>query len=253
MSSWFGFGGSAPAAPAPTSSSSASPVDTAPTTSFTSQPPSSPSSSQPTSAITVSDMLADLQSSPKHVDSLKQKLAPAVPQDDVEILYLSDNPFGLAHKPPTGTFGPLPMRTGYDKLLYGVGTAYVGGLVYGGVYGTLRGFRTAQVPTFKVRMNNVLNQTTRYGPWAANSMGIMTMGWALLDNAFEAMRGGQSDYYNHVAAAFTSGFLFKSTAGLRPAVFTGAILAGVVGAYGAWEHITEEGFTIPTLSRPARA
>ena len=58
------------------------------------------------------------------------------------------------------------------------------------------------------------------------------MGWAVLDNLFEIMRN-TSDYGNHIGAAFTSGFLFKSTAGLKPAVITGSLLASVVTSFGA--------------------
>ncbi|KAI9017503.1 hypothetical protein BC832DRAFT_527197 [Gaertneriomyces semiglobifer] len=189
-----------------------------------------------------------------HAETLQKKLAPIADDEDVEFLYISDSPLGLPTSDasrPKGTFGPLPMRTNYDKLLYGVGTAYVAGLTFGGGYGALRGLRTAQVPTFKVRMNNLMNQSTRYGPWAANSMGIMTMGWALLDSAFEALRGGESDYYNHLGAAFTSGFIFKCTAGLRPAILTGSILASVVGTYGVVDQFRThglQGFNIPSFA-----
>jgi hypothetical protein len=53
----------------------------------------------------------------------------AFPKDDeIEYLYLNENPFATQPaERPTGTFGPLPMRTGYDKLLYGCGAAYLGG------------------------------------------------------------------------------------------------------------------------------
>ncbi|RKO90260.1 Tim17/Tim22/Tim23/Pmp24 family-domain-containing protein [Blyttiomyces helicus] len=163
------------------------------------------------------------------------KLAPIPALDEVELLYISENPmFANAHR-PTGTFGPLPMRTNSDKLLYGCGTAYIAGLTGGGAYGALRGLQTAQVKAFKVRVNSVLNQSTRYGPWAANSLGVLSMSWALLDSGFELVRG-TSDYYNHIGAAFTSGFIFKCTAGLRPAVLTGSILASVVSAYGMWDR-----------------
>ncbi len=53
----------------------------------------------------------------------------------------------------------------------------------------------------------------------------------MTDTAFEAIRG-KSDYTNHISAAFLTGFLFKSTAGMRPALLTGSLMAGVVGAYG---------------------
>ncbi|KAI9000278.1 Tim17/Tim22/Tim23/Pmp24 family-domain-containing protein [Gaertneriomyces semiglobifer] len=208
-------------------------------------------------------MLSGLQSSSSHPDALQKKLVPLppVPEDEqVELLYITDAllPLPTQNAPrPTGSFGPLPMRTNYDKLLYGVGTAYMAGLTFGGGYGALRGLRTAQVPTLKVRMNNLMNQSTRYGPWAANSLGIMTMSWALIDNTIEYFRGGQADYYNHIAAAFTSGFIFKCTAGMRPAVLTGSILASVVGAYGVFDTLKSGGMTIPKIgggpAQPASA
>ncbi|KAJ3169664.1 mitochondrial import inner membrane translocase, subunit timm23 [Geranomyces variabilis] len=248
MSSWFGFGGKkdAPATESP-SAGSAFTADTN-TTSY--QQPSE----QSQKPITVSDMFADLHGNPAHLASAREKLAPALPShDDVELLYLSDNPFGLpGQAPPTGTFGPLPMRTKSDKLLYGVGTAYLGGLVFGGGYGALRGLRTAQVPNMKVRMNNILNQTTRYGPWAANSMGVLTLGWAMLDSGLEVARG-ESDYYNHIGAAFASGMIFKCTAGLRPAVLMGTMFAGVIGAYGIWDRFREDGLKLPSVNRPQSA
>ena len=47
------------------------------------------------------------------------------------------------------------------------------GLAYGGVYGTYRGLATSPNRLFKVQLNSVINQTTRYGPWAANSLGVL--------------------------------------------------------------------------------
>lgn len=156
--------------------------------------------------------------------------------DQIELLFIDEHPFIKQKERPQGSFGILPMRTGTDKLLYGTGVAYMSGLAYGGIYGTVRGLQTAQLPTFKVRMNSILNQTTRYGPWAANSLGVMTMTWALLDNTCELLRDGTKDYWNHVGSAFASGFLFKCTAGLRPALITGSLLGSAVSAYGALEY-----------------
>ena len=55
-------------------------------------------------------------------------VTPSAPAPEIEYVYLDEHPF--AQKPAAraeGSFGPLPMRTGYDKLLYGCGTAYLGG------------------------------------------------------------------------------------------------------------------------------
>jgi hypothetical protein len=94
---------------------------------------------------------------------------------DIEYVYLDENPFMSKNEPrPMGNFGPFPMRTNYDKLLYGSGIAYISGLSYGGIYGTYRGLQTATVPKLNVKINMILNQMTRYGPWAANSMAMMS-------------------------------------------------------------------------------
>ncbi|KAJ3038733.1 Mitochondrial import inner membrane translocase subunit tim23 [Rhizophlyctis rosea] len=243
-SSWFGLGGSQPADSSSASSSTA-PTDSTsiPTSPLAESTTSTPlSSSSISSPVTVDSLLADLNSADT------QKLNPQQ-FDDVELLYIIDNPLGLQNQHrPTGTFGPLPMRTGFDKLLYGCGTAYLGGLITGGAYGFIRGLQTAQVPAFKVRMNSVLNQMTRYGPRSANTMGILSMSWATLDNGLEWYRG-KADYGNHVGAAFLSGLIFKSTAGLRPAVFTGVLLSSVVGAYGLWEKVSAEGIQLPSFNK----
>ncbi|KAJ3071623.1 hypothetical protein HDU99_002379 [Rhizoclosmatium hyalinum] len=65
------------------------------------------------------------------------------------------------------------------------------------------------------------------------------MGWALLDNTIYSFRG-VSDYYNHISAAFLAGAIFKSTAGVRPALIAGGLMTGVVGSYGLWEQFTSE-------------
>ena len=62
------------------------------------------------------------------------------------------------------------------------------GLTYGGLYGTYRGLKTAPNSLFKVRMNSIVNQTTRYGPWAANSLGVITLGWAMIDKYVSFMK-----------------------------------------------------------------
>lgn len=67
------------------------------------------------------------------------------------------------------------------------------------------------------------------------------MGWALIDSSLGLVRD-KSDYYNHISAAFLSGFIFKSTAGLRPAFLTGSILASVVSAYGLYDVWSSGGF-----------
>lgn len=170
--------------------------------------------------------------SSKIFSSSSKALQNAGEDEEIEMVFIQDSPMMTISdsERPRGSFLVFPMRTAYDKLWYGTGAAYFTGLTYGGIYGTYRGLRTAPNSLFKVRLNSIVNQTTRYGPWAANSLGVLTLGWAIIDSAFASLRG-KEDYVNHVGAAFTTGFIFKSTAGLRQAFTSGALLSGVVLIY----------------------
>ncbi|KAJ2997663.1 mitochondrial import inner membrane translocase, subunit timm23 [Globomyces sp. JEL0801] len=150
------------------------------------------------------------------------------PIDDIEYVYIQDDPMERIKDSDrrTGSFWFIPMRTGYDKVFYGTGFTYASGLISGGVVGVYEGFKRSPNRLFKVQFNSIINQTTRYGPWYANTMAL---GWATLDNLFWSIRG-TDDYANHIAAGFTTGLIFKSTQGLRTAVKTGSLLAlGITG------------------------
>ncbi|KAI9356541.1 hypothetical protein DFJ73DRAFT_823018 [Zopfochytrium polystomum] len=208
----------------------------APSTPATSQQqPSSPSASSRRSPETVSSMIAPaIPSRPSLSDeALLAQLHPLPAEDrGIQYLFINDNPMIPASQRviARGSFGPLPMRTNYDKLLYGTGVAYVLGLAGGGAYGAMRGLRISAGMNSKLRMNSLMNGMTRYGPWAANSMGILTMLWALTDNLQYTYRK-KSDAFGHISSAFVSGLIFKSTAGLRPALISGGLMAGIVTAY----------------------
>ncbi|KAH6565956.1 hypothetical protein BASA82_001206 [Batrachochytrium salamandrivorans] len=221
MAGLFGFGGSTAAASSVPSSSE-----------FL---PDTPEQQHEVPFSQHSDSQAPIASTIKH--GQVSSTTSATPADEpIELIFIDESPHMKRTAPrPLGSFGPIPMRTGYDKLLYGTGVSYLAGLSYGAVYGVIRGLQTAQVPNFKVRFNSIVNQTTRYGPWAANSLGVMTMTWAIMDNTLGMIRD-KSDYLNHIGAAFASGVLFKSTAGARPALITGSLLATIVSAYGVFDY-----------------
>ena len=68
-----------------------------------------------------------------------------------------------------------------------------------------------------------------------------------MDSGLASLRG-ETDYFNHIGAAFASGFIFKSTAGLRPAFLTGSILASVVSSYGIYDKMSSGAWTVPSIS-----
>ncbi|TPX31084.1 hypothetical protein SmJEL517_g05505 [Synchytrium microbalum] len=233
---FFGFGGSSKkqeTAPEP----AATPIQHTNASTTSTLPPEE----------TVQSMLSGMKFDPTTLHPV------AGAQGGVDYMFIDDVPFGQKAPPhPTGSFGPLPMRTNSDKMLYGTGTAYLLGLSSGGAYGFFRGLRNPNATTMKLRVNSVLNSCTRYGPWAGNSLGVMSLMWSMIDSGLQEVRG-VSDYYNHIGSAFVTGILFKSTAGIRPAAIMGTLLASIVGAYAVSEQVAENGVRLPTLGsvRPA--
>ncbi|KAI9201793.1 Tim17/Tim22/Tim23/Pmp24 family-domain-containing protein [Polychytrium aggregatum] len=223
----------------------------------TKQQPEEPVQQAPASA--PAPLFAEMQ--PETIQSMlstpqgvldQSKVLPPAPQDEIEYLFIQDNPMIPSTDKPTGTFGPLPMRTWSDKVCYGTGSAYLLGLSSGSVYGAFRGLKTAQGRSFNIRFNNVINTVTRYGPRYGNAMGVLTLSWSLMDTWFGSIRG-QSDYYNHIPAAFITGFIFKSTAGLRPAAIMGSLLASVVAGYGALTTLQGSHLYLPQYNPTATA
>jgi hypothetical protein len=64
------------------------------------------------------------------------------------------------------------------------------------------------------------------------------MAYGIFDNIYSELRG-TDDYQNHLAAAFTAGYLFKCTAGIRPALISGSLLSSVVLGFWGYEFYTK--------------
>ncbi|KXS18958.1 hypothetical protein M427DRAFT_53428 [Gonapodya prolifera JEL478] len=182
---------------------------------------------------TVSTMLGGIRIDPKTFSPL-----PPAPEQGLDYLYVDELPLGPPGMPgvpeprhKAGKWGPLPMRTDGDKMLYGTGAAYMAGLSSGGFYGVVRGLQNVNASTTRLRVNAVLNSTTRFGPWAGNNMAIMTLMFTSMDSLLSKYRETQ-DWSNHIGAAFATGAIFKSTAGLRQSLTMGVLGASIVSVYG---------------------
>ncbi|KAJ1568583.1 Mitochondrial import inner membrane translocase subunit tim23, partial [Nowakowskiella sp. JEL0078] len=81
-------------------------------------------------------------------------------ENGIEYLTIEENPF-MQEAKNTGSFGPFPMRNDTDKMMYGTGIGYLIGISSGGLYGIIRGLRSSKGQLYKLRVNSVLNATTR--------------------------------------------------------------------------------------------
>lgn len=144
----------------------------------------------------------------------------------------------------------LPSRGFTDDLCYGTGVTYLTALTLGGAWGLQEGLRRSAGQPPKLRLNSVLNAVTRRGPFLGNSAGVV----AICYNCFSSLIGyvrGKHDAANTIAAGALSGMLFKSTRGLRPMIYSGAIVASVAGVWAvSLGHGISDVWNVPlTVSR----
>ncbi|PWN50728.1 Tim17-domain-containing protein [Violaceomyces palustris] len=222
-----------PSQPAVSSSTTTTPstyaTDSDPTTylrthSFSqpAQDPAAPSTA--TYVPTASSLLSD----PSFDPSVLHPLA-GLGKDELEYLDITDN------QPSTleGARTALPSRGWSDDLCYGTGTTYLSGLMIGGMLGAKEGLSRPlgiDNPTFRLRLNAVLNQVTRRGSFFGNSAGVVALIYNLVDASIDAARG-KHDMAGAVLAGGISGAMFKCTAGPRPMMIASGIMMAAAATW----------------------
>ncbi|KAJ9474862.1 Mitochondrial import inner membrane translocase subunit TIM23 [Pseudozyma hubeiensis] len=196
------------------------------------QQPSSPSSSSTSSTSTSgADYVPNAASLLGDTSLNLGALSPlaGLGKDDLEYLDLTDG----APSSMEGARTAVPSRGWSDDLCYGTGTTYLSGLAIGGLLGAREGFfRPLGVdnPTFRLRLNAVLNQVTRRGAFFGNSAGVVALIYNLVDASIDGVRG-KHDIYGAIAAGGLSGALFKCTAGVRPMAVASTIMMGAAATW----------------------
>ena len=150
-------------------------------------------------------------------------------KDDLEYLDIEED------RPNTieGARTALPSRGWSDDLCYGTGTTYLGGLTLGGLMGLREGMVRplgVQSPTFRLRMNAVLNQVTRRGTFIGNSAGVLAMTYNIFDAIIDSTRG-KHDIYGSLASGALSGALFRCTHGARAMLVSATIMTAAAATW----------------------
>ncbi|KAF5338610.1 hypothetical protein D9611_012812 [Ephemerocybe angulata] len=131
--------------------------------------------------------------------------------------------------PGAGT--AIPSRGWSDDLCYGTGTMYLSGLTLGGLWGVREGARRPlAVYNTRLRINSILNSVTRRGTFVGNSAGVMALIYNGINSSIDAFRG-QHDTAGSMAAGALTGAIFRSTAGVKPALISATIVSGMAGIW----------------------
>ncbi|QOU22828.1 hypothetical protein BRETT_003014 [Brettanomyces bruxellensis] len=174
------------------------------------------------------------------VDFEPEKLHPlAGLNKDIEYLDLDDEKLSTME----GSGNPILATRGWgDDLCYGAGTVYVLGLGFGGLRGFDEGLKSLPQPKvdpltnklrpvpFKLKLNTILNQVTKFGPHAGNTAGVLGIMYNIINSSFDHYRGKHDDW-NSLASGFLSGALYKSTSGLKAMGISSMLMTGVAASW----------------------
>ncbi|KDR67976.1 hypothetical protein GALMADRAFT_257502 [Galerina marginata CBS 339.88] len=150
--------------------------------------------------------------------------------DKLDYLLLDDDK--TTELPGAGT--AIPSRGWSDDLCYGTGTMYLSGLALGGTWGFREGARRPlAVSNSRLRINSILNSVTRRGTFIGNSAGVMALIYNGVNSSIDAMRG-KHDTLGSMAAGALTGAIFKSTAGIKPAIAAAAVGTSMAGI---WSYV----------------
>ncbi|KAK7445417.1 Mitochondrial import inner membrane translocase subunit tim23 [Stygiomarasmius scandens] len=150
--------------------------------------------------------------------------------DKLDYLLLEDDK--TSELPGSGT--AIPSRGWSDDLCYGTGTMYLSGLTIGGVWGLREGARRPlAVSNTRLRINSILNSVTRRGTFIGNSAGVLALVYNGVNATIDHARG-RHDAFGSIAAGGITGALYKSTAGVKPAVSAAVIMSGMAGI---WSYV----------------
>ncbi|PPQ66669.1 hypothetical protein CVT26_009423 [Gymnopilus dilepis] len=200
-------------------SSSQSPTDVLRSTSFS----RTDSSAAPEQAMTSSDLLMAAYD-PARLHPLADL------GDKLDYLLLEDDK--TTDLP--GAHTAIPSRGWSDDLCYGTGTMYLSGLALGGAWGFREGARRPlAVSNPRLRINSILNSVTRRGTFIGNSAGVMALMYNGVNSSIDAIRG-KHDMLGSMAAGALTGAIFKSTAGVRPAIAAAAVGTSMAGI---WSYV----------------
>jgi len=131
-------------------------------------------------------------------------------------------------------------RSWGERLTYNAGRAYLVGLVAGGSYGFYEGIRDSAGQIRRLRINAVLNSTSRHGPMLGNQLGVIAMMFSTFEAIASGVRG-EDDMFNAIGAASVTGVVYRFGAGPRAAT-VGAVVGGsavaaiTLGAKALGEH-----------------
>lgn len=127
-------------------------------------------------------------------------------------------------------------QRGRFELAFGqIGGSCMVGAAIGGATGFYNGFKATTLAgeTGKLRQTQILNHIMKKGSATANTLGSIAVIYSAFGVILSWARGADDDF-NTMAAATATGFLYKSTAGLRKCGMGACVGLGLSAVFALW-------------------
>jgi import inner membrane translocase subunit TIM23 len=148
--------------------------------------------------------------------------------------YLSVDPYAVQQEPEFILPEGASRTRGRFEYAFGtIGGSVILGAAFGGLSGLYRGVQDTKGQSGKIRRTQLLNYTLKRGSSAGNALGVMALMYSGI-GVFLSWVREEDDDLNTIAAATTTGLLYKSTAGLKRCGIGGAVGAALAGTYVLW-------------------
>lgn len=148
--------------------------------------------------------------------------------------YLNYDPRFMQQSQPEFIFpeGANKQRGRFELAFSQIGTSVMVGAGIGGMAGFYNGMRTtaALQQTGKLRRTQLLNHVMKQGSATANTLGTLAVMYSAFGVLLQFARG-EDDELNTVLAGTATGFLYKSSAGLRKCAVGGGVGLGISALY----------------------
>ncbi|XP_055853036.1 mitochondrial import inner membrane translocase subunit Tim23 isoform X3 [Episyrphus balteatus] len=148
--------------------------------------------------------------------------------------YLNYDPRFMQQSQPEFIFpeGANKQRGRFELAFSQIGSSVMVGAGIGGVAGFYNGMRTTSAlqQTGKLRRTQLLNHVMKQGSATANTLGTLAVMYSAFGVLLQFARG-EDDELNTVLAGTATGFLYKSSAGLRKCAVGGGVGLGISALY----------------------
>ncbi|XP_055903531.1 mitochondrial import inner membrane translocase subunit Tim23 [Eupeodes corollae] len=163
--------------------------------------------------------------------------------------YLNYDPRFMQQSQPEFIFpeGANKQRGRFELAFSQIGSSVIIGAGIGGVAGFYNGMRTtaALQQTGKLRRTQLLNHVMKQGSATANTLGTLAVMYSAFGVLLQFARG-EDDDLNTVLAGTATGFLYKSSAGLRKCAVGGGVGLGISALYVLFQ-MSRDGSNIKSL------